>query len=168
MYEQDNNELTVNDENTVPSRTVECKGVNVTVYLDGRIYVKDKLRKPYLNHDGYPVVSIKTSIGWRSISVARLIALAFIPNPENLPEVNHKNYDRTDFSVSNLEWITHADNVRYSNCNRPDMTGEKKPNYGNRKLSKFYAEHPEVAKEKQSRPGDKNGRFIHGKYVRKV
>ena len=40
------------------------------------------------------------------------------------------------------------------------MTGENNPNFGNRKLSKFYKDNPEVAKEKQGRPGKKNGRCV--------
>ena len=144
------------------------KGEKILVSENGEIIWNGKQKLPYLNADGYPVVSIKTEIGWRSIGVARLVATAFIPNPDNLPEVNHKNYDRTDFSVENLEWVTHADNVRYSKQNRPNIHGENNPNFGNRKLSAFYAEHPEIAKQKQGRPGKQNGRYIDGRYMKDV
>lgn len=84
--------------------------------------------------------------------------MAFIPNPKCLPEVNHKNYDRTDSSVENLEWISHADNVRYSKINMPSHKGKNNPNYGNRKLSQKYSKDKKYSLEKQSRPGIKNGR----------
>ena len=115
-------------------------------------------RRHYLNADGYTVVSLKTDGGWRGVSLARLIGVAFIPNPNHLPEINHKDYNRQNYSVENLEWISHADNVRYSNCNRPDVSGDKNPNFGNKKLSTIYAKDKSLSKEKQSRPGIQNGR----------
>jgi hypothetical protein len=148
------------------TKTIDYNGVEIEVSDDGIIVWNGKVRKHHLNHDGYPVVSIKTINGWRSVSVARLVASAFIPNPDNLPEVNHKNYDRQDYSIGNLEWITHADNVRYSVANYPDKHGENNPNFGNRKLHDFYVANPEIAKEKQGRPGKQNGRYLHGKYMK--
>lgn len=146
-------------------KEVQYMNTPILVSDDGTIVWNNKIRKHNFNHDGYPVVSIKTEKGWRSVSVARLIALAFIPNPDNLPEVDHINYDRTDFSINNLAWISHLDNVRRSVANLPDRHGENNANYGNRKLSQFYKEHPDIAKEKQSRPGKQNGRYKHGKYM---
>ena len=147
------------------TKTIEYKGQTIIVNSDGTIIWNGDIRQHHLNHDGYPVVSIKTDEGWRQIGVARLIAIAFIPNPDNLEEVDHINFDRADYSVGNLRWISHADNVKRSVCNKPDMRGKHNPNFGNTKLSEFYKTHPEIAKEKQGRPGKQNGRYKHGKYM---
>ena len=45
--------------------------------------------------------------------VHRLVAQAFIPNPDNLPEVNHKNEDKSNNTVDNLEWCDHKYNNNY-------------------------------------------------------
>ena len=140
-------------------------GETIIVDTDGTIIWNNKVRKHNLNHDGYPVVSINTQNGWRCIGIARLIATAFIPNPQELSDVDHINYDRTDYSIENLRWISHADNVKRSVCNLPDRHGENNPNYGNTKLSQFYAANPDIAREKQGRPGTQNGRYKHGRYV---
>ena len=146
-------------------KEISYMGEKIMVDESGNIVWNNKIRKHNFNHDGYPVVSINTNKGWRCVGVARLIALAFIPNPQNLPEVDHINYDRTDFSIKNLRWISHAENVKRSVCNLPDRHGENNSNYGNKKLSLFYKEHPEIAKQKQGRPGKKNGRYIDGRYM---
>lgn len=113
------------------------------------------------NHDGYHVVSLKCELGWRSIGVHRLVATAFIPRDDpDRNEVNHIDFNRKNNHYKNLEWVTHKENVAYSvNAGRhPKFMGMDNPNYGNDVLSKKYKEHPELAKEKQSRPGKQNGR----------
>lgn len=53
-----------------------------------------------------------------SCKVHRLVALAFVPNPHNYPEVNHKNEDGLDNRAINLEWVTSKQNSRYSNAKK--------------------------------------------------
>lgn len=121
-------------------------------------------RKHRYNADGYPVVS---ATGWknedkifRSIPVHILVAKAWVPNPNNKPEVNHKDFDRTNCYFDNLEWVTHQENINYSYIagKYKGKFGKDNPNYGNNTLHKRYVEDKQFAKEKQSRPGGRNGK----------
>ena len=71
---------------------------------------KAAIMKPSKNSDGYPSTMI--SINQRSVSVKihRLVALAWIENPLGLPVVNHKDLDKTNNFVENLEWVTAREN----------------------------------------------------------
>lgn len=75
-------------------------------------HYKQRMLKPHLNYDGYEIVSLQVSEGKvMRKAVHILVAQAFIPNPNNLPCVNHKNEKRNDNRVNNLEWCT----VQYNN-----------------------------------------------------
>ena len=65
-----------------------------------------RIIKQFIN-DGYLIVSIANT----TVRVNRLVAIAFHPNPNNLPEVNHKDHDRLNNNDWNLEWDTTKDNV---------------------------------------------------------
>mgnify|MGYP001197023386 CR=1 FL=1 len=147
------------------------EGNNILVSDTGDICRNGKPVIPSFSRDGYRRIFIRKENGRGSgLRVCRAVAMAFIPNddPANKTEVNHKDYNRANDCVDNLEWISHGDNVRYSVKNKPDISGPNNPNYGNRKLSKRYAEHPEDALKYQSRKGTQNGRarriraFING------
>lgn len=141
--------------------TIEVSNLG-NIKKDGKELIKR------VNHDGYLIVGLnhgKKKNGWddyRSVFVHRLVLCAFVDERfyKDGWEANHKDYNRQNNCLDNLEWITHADNVRHSVCNKPDMNGENNPNYGNRKLSKIYKENPEYALEKQSRSGLQNGRCL--------
>ena len=142
--------------------TIEYYGAKVEVREDGRIKNNCRYRTHRINADGYPVVTITTPYGSRSVGVHILMAMAFVPNddPINKTEVNHKDFDRTNWKIENLEWISHGDNVRYSaDAGRyKGKCGGNNPNYGNNTLHKKYTQNKELSKEKQSRPRSKNGR----------
>ena len=75
---------------------------------------KEKIMKPQDNGKGYLFVQLCKDGKVKNCRINRLVAQAFLPNPNNLPEVNHKNEDKTDNRVENLEWCTTQYNVEYS------------------------------------------------------
>lgn len=79
---------------------------------------KIRILKPFKNHYGYLMVNLRGSNFNKTISVHRLVALYFIPNPENLKEVNHKDEDKTNNCVENLEWCTTKYNCNYGTRNK--------------------------------------------------
>lgn len=64
--------------------------------------------------DGYRQVELAFTGKAKMFLVHRLVAQAFIPNPEELPQINHKDFCRANNSVDNLEWCTALYNVHYS------------------------------------------------------
>lgn len=73
-----------------------------------------KILKPGKDKDGYLQVHIFKDGKSKRFYVHRLVALAFIPNPENLPCVNHKDENKQNNCVENLEWCTNKYNLEYS------------------------------------------------------
>lgn len=68
-----------------------------------------------LDKDGYRIGVFYDSEGKRkTLKFHRLIAQTFIPNPNNFPEVNHKNGNKQDNDISNLEWVTTQQNVQHA------------------------------------------------------
>lgn len=73
----------------------------------------DILLKPSISHKGYPVVFLSKNSITKTFTVHRLVACAFIDNPNNYPQVNHKNEIKTDNRVENLEWCSASYNMNY-------------------------------------------------------
>ena len=77
------------------------------------------IMKPYKTTKGYLQIDISLDGRKRKnrkhLAVHRLVALAFIPNPDNLPEVNHKDENKENNCVDNLEWCTTKYNCNYGN-----------------------------------------------------
>lgn len=75
---------------------------------------------------GYHLVSLVNN-NKKSIRVHRLVAVAFIDNPENKPEVNHKNKNKIDNSIVNLEWTTHKENMQHKSIGLIYKSNKNKP-----------------------------------------
>lgn len=151
----------------VEERIIDVKGVKYIVSSDGRVYSTNTYGASYyhkeisqrLNADGYLQVTVGKKGTRTQYRVHRMVAEAFIPNPEKLPEVNHKDYNRTNNNVNNLEWSTHTDNIAHSSgTGHYSHYGEDNPNYGCDTLRKKYAANPELSRVKNGRPGVRNGR----------
>lgn len=94
--------------------------------------------KPGCDKDDYVQVRLCSGNKCVNKSVHRLVAEAFIPNPEGKPEVDHINHIRYDNRVENLRWVTHRENtsddpIRSANMSKSlkgKYVGENNPNYG--------------------------------------
>lgn len=87
----------------------------IITYKDGRkgLY-KGQIIKQRIGKVGYLMLSVSVGSKIKTFTVHRLIALAFIPNPENKPEVNHKNGKYIDNKLENLEWVTPKENTQHA------------------------------------------------------
>lgn len=68
---------------------------------------KERILKLSVGHNGYSKITIKN----KNLRISRLVAEHFIPNPENKPQVNHKNGIKSDNNAVNLEWRTLSENM---------------------------------------------------------
>ena len=76
--------------------------------------VKGGILKPGIGSVGYREVRIKINGKGILKLLHRLIAEAFIPNPENKPEVNHKDGNKLNNEIENLEWVTHSEQRQHA------------------------------------------------------
>ena len=118
-----------------------------TCYGSYRLH-KGKVLSPGIRPDGYLVVSLQ----YKMFRVHRLVAQAFIPNPDNLPQVNHKNEVKSDNCVDNLEWCDATYNNNYGTARiraketaikNGSCTGLSKEEY----KKKYYEENKDKIKE---------------------
>lgn len=75
---------------------------------------KEHYLTPSLSTTGYFKVCLVKNHKKKDEKVHRLVATAFIPNPENKPNINHKDGNKTNNTVTNLEWCTQAENVKHA------------------------------------------------------
>lgn len=101
--------------------------------------IKEKILQYGIDRKGYYFVGLYKNGKGENKSIARLVAEAFISNPDNKPEVNHINTIRTDNRIENLEWCTHKEN-----CNNP-LTKE------HQKIAQTGRIHSEETKKKISK-----------------
>lgn len=101
--------------------------------------IKEKLLKQTIGRKGYLVVNLSKDGEHDCKRVSRLVAIAFVPNPDNKPEVNHKDGDKLNNNDWNLEWNTTSENIQhaYDNGLKKAWDGLKGETHGRSKLSEI-------------------------------
>ena len=119
---------------------------NYLIHRDGRVQNKktERFLKPQKYKTGYSFIALSKNKKQKFFLLHRLIAIHYIPNPDNLPIVDHKNQKNTDNRIENLRWCTHSQNSR--NCkmqknNTSGFTGISKEFSKKCKQGYFYRFH---------------------------
>ena len=123
--------------------TVHKEGFVVSHYSGKRLTISEYKKNKQGKQVVYPRVRLCISGKGKWVALHRLIAECFIPNPENLPHINHKDGNRLNNHVDNLEWCTGKHNSKHSYelglkvYNFPTL-GKKLPKRGNGKETKYF------------------------------
>ena len=78
---------------------------------------RERILKSEIGKRGYPYVVFSVGGKRKTFKIHRLVAENFVPNPNNFPQVNHKDENKTNNSVENLEWCTSEYNCNYGTRN---------------------------------------------------
>ena len=100
---------------------------NYLIYEDGQVYNKktNKFLKQTMKDNGYLYITLPKDGKNKMMSIHRLIALYYIPNPYNKPCVDHIDRIRTNNNIDNLRWVTHRENSS-NTCNNNKYIGVSK------------------------------------------
>lgn len=99
------------------------------VTRSGQVYsVRRKIyMKPQMDKDGYLCVNLRKDGSYKRFFIHRLVALAYVPNPEGKPTVNHIDEIKTNNDYRNLEWATHKENTNYGTRTERAAAANSKP-----------------------------------------
>lgn len=96
-------------------------------------YLKGKLLKPGIDGSGYYHVIFCKNKKRKILKVHRLIAIHFVPNPDNKLEINHIDGDKSNNHVNNLEWCTRSENMKHAYNNGLNKNTRKAASMNNKK-----------------------------------
>ena len=123
-------------------------------------YGKERIRTPVINNSGCLNIILYKNTEAQHRLVHRLVAEAFIPNLENKPQINHKDENKLNNCVENLEWIRHIDNCNYGSRNERVADSLSKPILQYSKSGDFIREWKSASEVKRVL-GIDNSHIIH-------
>lgn len=94
---------------------MSCNNTGRNGIITGR---KPRILKPFKDRGGYVNVRLCNNKIEKTRMIHRLVAMAFIPNPENKEQVNHKDSNRANNHVDNLEWVSRRENITHGGLKR--------------------------------------------------
>lgn len=83
----------------------------------GKRRIKEKIKNGFLSDNGYLTVCLSKGPKKKTFLIHRLVATSFIPNPDNLLQINHIDEVKTNNNIENLEWCTVGYNINYGTAN---------------------------------------------------
>ena len=97
------------------------------IYEDGRVwsYKYNKFMKAFTNNTGYYRIGLSKDNKNKKFLLHRLLAINFIPNPNNLPDVDHFDRNNKNNDLSNLRWVTPGENSENTGMHIDNLLGEK-------------------------------------------
>lgn len=113
---------------------------NYLVYEDGRVFSKKsrKMIKPRNMGAGYKAIYLCNNGDKKQVSIHRLVALHYIDNPNNYPQVDHIDRDKTNNDVSNLRWCDRSMNQQNRGTPINNISGHKNISYCNTRNKYVY------------------------------
>lgn len=117
-----------------------CDNPHYLIYDDGKVYslYSNRFLTQTLDKDGYLRVCLSINKKNKLFRVHRLVALTFIPNPNNYETVNHKDENKLNNNVANLEWLSRKDNLDYGTGRKRAGLSKQGGNNGRAKKIKQY------------------------------
>lgn len=110
----------------------------------------ERILMPIQQQTGYYFVNLYKDKKMKTVAIHRLVAEAFIPNPSNLPVVNHKDETRTNNYFENLEWCTHEYNLSYGTTRKRIAEKNSKPVLQLDKQGNVIKEWPSMSRAAES------------------
>lgn len=116
----------------VDNKVINISGMDYRVFKDGRVFScktgKEISQRP--DADGYATFTAGTKLNRTRVRTHRVVAELFVDNPNDYDEVDHLDGNRMNPAASNLEWVTHEENIKraYARGSHDGrITGEKNP-----------------------------------------
>ncbi|MHA1754674.1 MAG: NUMOD4 domain-containing protein [Candidatus Odinarchaeia archaeon] len=112
--------------------------------------LKSKQLKTFINENGYSIVSIRFNNLHYNLKIHRVVATVFISNPKHKLTINHKDGNKQNNNVLNLEWATHSENIKHAYNNKLNHNDNQlKPVLQFSKTGMFIHEHKSISAAKK-------------------